>query len=537
MKVTAVLSLLHEPPTGSATRLFRGKPVLEWTVGRLARAKRLGAITALCWDDQLASLDPISRSTGLEVFSKGPRVALPQLDGVTTAQKWADGWRGGLLSTCHFDLGFYAPWHHELCEKTQSDAVLLIDPSSALVDPELIDGLVAHAQADDSLEFAFSPAAPGFAGVLILTTLLNRLAAANTHFGRLMHYHPDQSSREPLAGESCAPTPTPVARTPHRFTLESHRQIHRITAAMESLNGQLVSSGAEELVRRVHAHQSPDPLPREVVLELNTTRSTRPIFWAGASLNITRPDLTIAAAEQLFAELASFADTRITIAGVGDPLLAPDVFRIIDLAKSHGPFPVHLETDLHGISADTVTRLAASPVDIISVHLPALSPQTYAKVMGCDGYAAVLNNLRLLLSERQTRRSALPIVVPVFTKCQANPAEMEAWYDQWLRAIGSAVVRGPSDCAGQIPATAVADMSPPGRRPCTRIQSRLTVLSDGRVISCEEDVLGLQRLGIMGEESISQIWQKQFEALRSDHRKGELSKHILCQRCREWHRP
>ncbi|MEM7809701.1 MAG: hypothetical protein AAF561_16445, partial [Planctomycetota bacterium] len=28
-------------------------------------------------------------------------------------------------------------------------------------------------------------------------------------------------------------------------------------------------------------------------------------------------------------------------------------------------------------------------------------------------------------------------------KLAANVAEMEAWYDQWLRAAGSAVVRGP----------------------------------------------------------------------------------------------
>ena len=76
---------------------------------------------------------------------------------------------------------------------------------------------------------------------------------------------------------------------------------------------------------------------------------------------------------------------------------------------------------------------------------------------------------------------------------------MEAWYDQWLRAVGSAVIVGPSDFAGQIPDHAVADMAPPLRRPCARLESRMTILSDGRIVTCEQDVLGRQTLGSLGE--------------------------------------
>jgi len=64
---------------------------------------------------------------------------------------------------------------------------------------------------------------------------------------------------------------------------------------------------------------------------------------------------------------------------------------------------------------------------------------------------------------------------------------------------GTAVIQGPSNFAGQIPSIAVADMTPPNRKACARIESRMTILSDGRIVSCEQDVMGVIRLDKLGE--------------------------------------
>jgi len=535
---TAILSLLHEPADRcSATRLFRGEPVLRWTLDRLARSRRLATTAVLCWEDQLPAVTPIAAEERAYVLAKGPRMSVPQIEAIAAARRWADGWRGGLLAACDFDLGFYAPWHAELVERLNSTAVLLADASAGLVDAQLVDALIEHAEARPDLELCFAPAAPGLCGALLRPTLLNRLAAAKAHPGRLMHYHPDQLSREPLAADSCLPVPAVIARTSHRFTLHCERQVLRLDDATVSLNGQLLSTGAEELVCRMHAHKPPDRLPREVVLELNTTRATKPIYWPGRTLKIDRPPFTSDLARALFQEMSELDDTRLTLAGVGDPLLAPDVFTLIDAAKLEAGAAIHLETDLLEVNAQQIARLAASPVDVVSVHLPALTPQTYMEVMGRDGYAAVIENIRRFVAERQARGSMLPLLVPVFTKCQENLAEMEPWYDQWLRAVGNAVIRGPSDCAGQIPDVAVADMAPPGRKPCARLASRVTILSDGTIVSCEEDVLGAQMMGHIGKDSLQEVWQRRFERLREEHRQSQLTNRPLCRRCKEWHRP
>src|SRR5208282_993929 len=215
------------------------------------------------------------------------------------------------------------------------------------------------------------------------------------------------------------------------------RQIARLSRATEHLNGELISAPAEQLLQAVSASPAWNT-PREIVLELTPRRHTRPIYWPGSYHPIERPDLSEDSAAALLEELANIDDLRLILAGAGDPLLSPAVFEIIQRAADFG-IAVAVETDLIGLDESAVLRLAESAVDIISVHLPAATAQTYLAVMQFDGFKSCLENLRRIIERRQTRGSGTPLIVPTFTKTQANLAEMEPWYDHWQRLLGCAV--------------------------------------------------------------------------------------------------
>ena len=534
----AVISMLHEPVgRDSATRLFRGDPVLNWTLERLARCRGLETMAVLCWEDQLPAVEPIAGEKGAYVLAKGPRVNIPSVEAIATARKWADGWRGGLLQTCDFDLGFYGPWMQEIADKLDAEAVLLVDPSAGLVDPELIHQLIEHAAKHESAELVFSQAAPGLGGAIVRRALLDRLVSSNLHPGKLLHYLPDQPVHDPTSSDNCLPVPATVARTGYRFKLDSDRQVNRIRSATISLNGQLISSRAEELVQRLSGCEAFDSLPREIVLELNTERKTSPIFSPSKALSIHRPELSLDHAKILFEELAAVDDVRLTLAGVGDPLLAEKVFAIVAAAREAGIDTIHLETDLLPDVNLSLAQLLTSGVDVISFHVPATRPETYQAIMGMDGFVQVLENVRALLTVRQEHKRGVPVIVPVFVKCRQNLAEMEGWYDQWLRSLGCASILGPGDYAGQIPDVAVAEMAPPRRKPCARLSSRMTILSDGTVVACEQDVLGAHPLGQIGVDSIQDVYRQRLGKLRTDHAQGNWNEHALCAACKEWHRP
>jgi len=72
---------------------------------------------------------------------------------------------------------------------------------------------------------------------------------------------------------------------------------------------------------------------------------------------------------------------------------------------------------------------------------------------------------------------------------------------------------------------------------CSRINQRMTVLCDGTVVSCEQDVYGRQVMGRVGQASLKEIWSHSFGELRADHTAGNWKKQPVCAACREWHRP
>jgi MoaA/NifB/PqqE/SkfB family radical SAM enzyme len=536
--VTAILSMLHERAArSSATRCFRDEPVLAWTLERLSRAKHIGSMAVLCWEDQLEQVTPIAEEHGAYVLSKDPRVIVPALEGITAARNWSDGWRGGLMSTCDFDLGFHAPWVKEIATELSSEAVVLVDPSAGLVDADLIDQIVAHAVEHENVQICFTQAAPGLAGVLLKPSLIDQLAAARTHPGRLLGYVPDQPVRDPTSGDGCVPVPARLARTTRSFKLDTDRQVARLAEASVSLNGELIGSSAEALLHRLSWSGEVDPLPREVVFELTTRRASKPIFSPLHVAQIDREPMSVELAAALFEQLAQADDARVTLAGVGDPLLHPQIIEVIGAARSAGVRAIHVETDLAVADASLIEKLVDSSIDVVSVHLPALSQQAYRDVMGVDNYAKVLENIGRFVTRRHARGRGVPLLVPVFTKLRQNLGEMEAWYDQWLKALGCAVIAGPSDFVGLIPDVAVADMSPPVRRACARLGSRITILSDGRAVSCEQDVLGRHVVGDLTRESLAEVWNDGMRSVRDAHACGQFAASPVCAGCREWHRP
>jgi hypothetical protein len=534
--VTAVLSTLHEPPGRcTASRLFRGESVLTWTLRRLAGASRIARVAVLCWEDQQPLVGPIAEANGAFCSVRSPRIALPQIETVAAARRWADGWRGGLFASCEFDRGFHGAWIAEIREKVGGDAVLLIDPSAALVDGQLLDNLIDHAAANPGPELVFSQAAPGLSGVLIRKTTLGRLAAARIHPGTTMSYLPDIPMRDPLTSPSCAPVPASLARTTLRFTLDSKRQIEQISLATDHLNGELMGTQAEQLLHSL-MQAPPSKFPREIMLELTTRRISRPIYWPGRHLKIERPDLSLETANQVLDEISADDGIRLFLGGVGDPLLHPHLFEIVAKAHAAG-IPVAMETDLLGIEQATIDRLADSPIDIVSVIIPAGNAKSYQAVMGFDGVKMAMENLARLIDRRKSVGRGTPLIAPTFIKTNINLAEMEPCYDHWLRQLNCAVITGPSDYAGQIPDCSVAQMEPPRRRACARLSQRLTILCDGQVVSCEQDVLARQPLGRVGRDFIAAIWAGAAAKMRNDHAAGHWDRHPLCAACKDWHRP
>lgn len=473
---TAILSMIHETPQrNSATRLFRGEPVLAWTLRRLERCERLAHMVIICWEDQVGDVEPIAGGHGANVLVKGPRQDIASVEAVSAVRRWSDGWQGDLRGACDFDLGFHAPWILEAADNLDADAAVLIDPAAALIDAVIIDRLLARAEEQPAAELIFSHTPPGLGGAIVRKALLKRLAGAELHPGHLLHSANDQLGA--VAADGGLPLCSAVSRAPGSFKLDSNRQIWRITQAMNPLNGQLIRSEAEALVARISADHSIDPLPRDIVLEMTTARKTRPCFCrpAGAARQI---DATLA--ERLFRECSSFDDVRLTLGGSGDPMLADNIGQVLEAARDAGISAIRIETDLLDVDAMACARELAGVIDILAVHLPACGPQTYRAVMGIDAYDKVLANINKFHGQQDVGDRGTPLLIPLFTPTAHNQSEERAWYDRWPYGVSIAHALSPT-------------------------QTKLIVQSDGRMVSNDP---ASAPLGMVGQTPIAQAWLK-----------------------------
>lgn len=529
LRPQAVLSMLHEPAhLNSATRRFRGDAVLAWTLERLSRSRLLAGITVICWDDQLDDVGNLAEEHDANVLAKSSRQNLPSVNAIAAARRWHDGWRGGLRQTCWFDRGYHAPFVREVIDETDADAVVLIDPASALVDAQLIDQLITQARHEASQPLLFTPGVPGLGGALLRSSYVSELK--DDHPGRQLAYRPEQPRRDPIGTSACVDVGHVVARTPGSLLLDSDRQIRRSEELFADLNGTLAHADALSLASRLPGLSSVGTMPREITLELTTQRRTLPVYLQRAD----RPDMTVETAVSLFSQLSQCEDLRLTLAGSGDPLLHPSFVEIVEQARYAGIRAICVETDLLPATPEFISHLAGSGVDVVAVHMPAVRPETYAQTMGVDRLQDVLENLGRLVSASRKGSSGTPLIVPIFTKTRSNSQELEAWYDHWLATLDGVSVRSP---AAGCDACSVVDMTPPRRSACWRIERRLTVLSDGRYVTCEQDARGAQALGTVQADDLQTVWQQAMGDVRSDHARGSLATLPVCRECKQWHQP
>ncbi|HEY8665577.1 MAG TPA: SPASM domain-containing protein, partial [Tepidisphaeraceae bacterium] len=76
----------------------------------------------------------------------------------------------------------------------------------------------------------------------------------------------------------------------------------------------------------------------------------------------------------------------------------------------------------------------------------------------------------------------------------------------------------------------------PQRKACARIQSRMMVLCDGRIVSCEQDITGRQVMGRVGKDEVGDVWKRMFGQLREEHGQGRWAQRPVCASCKDWHR-
>ncbi|MBI3014934.1 MAG: radical SAM protein [Candidatus Tectomicrobia bacterium] len=156
--------------------------------------------------------------------------------------------------------------------------------------------------------------------------------------------------------------------------------------------------------REAVAAYDPTCLYLEVSNECNLTCKTCPLTYGKAE------EPAALGFEQVQQIVSQFPDVkRVTLHGVGEPLLNRDLPKIIRWLKEQG---IHVLFNSNGtlMNRRWQEALIASGLDEIRLSLDAATPETFARVRGKPLFEVIVKNIRGLMALKIERGSPLPLV-------------------------------------------------------------------------------------------------------------------------------
>ncbi|MEM8738158.1 MAG: SPASM domain-containing protein [Planctomycetota bacterium] len=537
-------------PRSLATALA-GRPVLHHTAARAARLERVQKVVVVHppGQDPLALIDPAALGLPLETLAH-PAVAGDALTPRRrAARRWATaGWRGGLQGATAWDELLPAAPIVAALEQFHADAAALVGGDWCLFDPAYADELLKlHLDAPQAMKLTFTQAPPGLGPVVTSRAVLHDLAQKQASIGGVLAYSPPRPALDPIGRECNHPIPAPVRDLARRFiydTPDGTDRLHQLADRLGDRFGSADALAVTDACRALeldHPGRVFDTLPPQITLELTPRRIARGPITPQHYFSVSRDDMDPGLARDVLSQCAGRA---VTLGGLGDATLHPHWAELADAAVDAGADGLHLETDLLAPRDRLAPLVQPGPQgpafrgDIISVRLNADTAETYRNVMGVDRFADVMETLQWLFDQRSQHAAAMPWIIPRLTKTPDTLQDMESFFERWKQLVGHAVIDRPWTCGrGRLalaPDLSPVPMDPPPRPPSPwQVKHRLTVLSDGTVTLCAQDVLGRAPLGNVREHSLLELWQNAPQALApwADPARTDSP---LCRRCADW---
>ncbi len=217
----------------------------------------------------------------------------------------------------------------------------------------------------------------------------------------------------------------------------------------------------------------------------------------------------------------------------GEPSLHSDVPAILEAILEYPAFRGIIETSGLGWSQELLNELRSltetydSGPDRIDwiVSLDAMDEQLYRDLRG--------SGMEEALTFCELAGDLFPGRVYVqAVRMKKSEEDLEQFFRYWKDRLGNVIIQKYDHLCGFLDERKVTDLSPLKRFPCWHIKRDLSVLMDGTVPLCREDVNRKHILGNIFTDSLEDLWQR-GDRYYERHVKSEYPE--ICTRCDEYY--
>ncbi len=217
----------------------------------------------------------------------------------------------------------------------------------------------------------------------------------------------------------------------------------------------------------------------------------------------------------------------------GEPMLHPGIVEMIRYIKLKG-LAYHMTTN--GVPFDEkkirgILGSGTNNADHISFSILGASKEVHEKIVRPVSHEKVVENLHMLLNMRKSMRVNGPVIEVIFHTMPENRHEEDEFIRKWRGVLDHVRMSGDisqsfSEYKRERPFPVVRT------RKCLNLWQKMTILWNGDVTLCCEDVDGDWIFGNLNEQTISEVWNdKKLLAIKSIHKKRQFDKIPFCYSC------
>ncbi len=279
------------------------------------------------------------------------------------------------------------------------------------------------------------------------------------------------------------------------------------------------------------------PLPTVLMIENTNHCNAECVMCPRDTLSRKRGFMDFGLFEKIMKEVSSVRRKPVThLHGFGEPLLDKLLAERIQLGKTCGIKHTYIVTNASLLFPETSRKIIGAGLDKMKISFYGTDEESYSTTMKRLNFKVTFQNIREFLRIRKGMKRGNPRLILQYLPNEANHAKTEEFKALWSSLIDTKV----GDCLNLSTlhnyggGRAYNHLGKKIVSVCYFPWTSMSVLWDGRVVTCCMDSNGVQVLGDLNSQSIQEVWNGPvLSGVRDNLRKLDYSNYPVCLSC-DW---
>ncbi len=233
-------------------------------------------------------------------------------------------------------------------------------------------------------------------------------------------------------------------------------------------------------------------------------------------------------------EISQHKNVTLRPFGDGEPLLHPELSKMIKYAKDKGISNIWLNTNGLLLNKMISKELLEAGLDQIEISIDAVNKKTYQKIRINSSFDSVVSNV---INYYSLKKQILPDskVIVSFVESTDNIHEKNDFVHFWKNKVDGVSIRPFHQHTGLVKKNKRTRKYNSTRYPCPLLWNRIYITHESKLRFCENDWGNRRGIDSVTEKSIEEIWNSpEYNKLRMLHCLGKYSEIPKCSDCTDY---